>query len=152
MTLSNSPTISDPRVKCEIFKNISGATLPRGASAYFVAPSDSGAGTTPNGVVVSLTSVAGRLISLWAGIVYEENGIADGAWGRFQVSGYADYCRVIQDAAVAIAVGEFLTGVASQNYLARLNPNVFSRVVALETIQFNAAPTVAGRKVMILGA
>lgn len=147
--IRNRPTITDPEAQYRVFKNVSGTTLVRGASVYFLGPNEALAGTSPNSVFVSLPATSARLTSLWAGVCHPDEGIPDGEWGRFQVSGYCDYARVAADTVSTTAIGDFLTGVLNQNHLTRTT--TFSRVVCLETIAADALATVAVRKVMLFG-
>lgn len=147
---SNRPTVADPEVRFRTFRNVSSATLARGTSVFFATLGDASAGNSPNGVSVHLCPAASRGVSLWAGIVYPDIGIAAGDWGECQVSGWCDYALVLRDVAVQIDTGEFLQGSAGQPYLARFPGGVYSRVVLMETIPPGVA-TAIGRRVLLFG-
>lgn len=147
---SNRPTVADPEIRFRTFRNISSIALARGTSVFFATIGDSNAGLSPNGISVHLCPASQRVVSLWAGIVYPDAGIAAGDYGECQVSGWCDYALVLRDPAFTINIGEFLQGVIGQPYLARLPSGTFSRVVLMETITAGAS-TAAGRKVMLFG-
>jgi hypothetical protein len=146
---SNRPTIADPEVRFQVFRNVSSAALARGTPVFFATVGDSGAGVAPNGISVHLCPSSGRVVSLFAGIVLPDLGIAAGDYGECQVRGWCDFALVSQDAGNVINIGEFLQGSVGNAYLVRQAAVAFTRVVLMETIQIGAA--VAGRKVLLFG-
>lgn len=146
---SNRPTIADPEIRFRVFRNVSSIVLARGTSVFFATIGDAGAGSAPNGISVHLCPDSGRVVGLWAGIVYPDVGIAAGDYGECQVSGYCDYALVSQDPGNTIAIGEFLQGSAGNPHLVRFGGGAYSRVVCMETVV--PGVTVLGRRVMLFG-
>lgn len=144
--IRNRPTPTDAEIKLKVVKNLSSQAFVRGDSVYYLAPNDPNAGTTPNGIVVGLPLNAPRIISLFAGIIYDDAGIAVGSLGQIQTSGFANYARVAGDAVTPIAVGDFLLGLVNQTHLSR-SGTTFTHIVAMETVPALAA--VAGRAVLL---
>lgn len=140
----NRPSQADPERGFRVFQNKSGQTLVRGDSAYYLAANDPGAGTTPNGVMVGLPSAPARVITLWAGICFDDS-IQEGAWGRFQVSGYCEAALVSPDPGIDIAIGDPLMGDTSTTHLISVliasGLSVFlSKVTAMALIPQGGAP------------
>lgn len=143
--IRNRPTVNDPEIRLRVIRNVSGQALVRGDSVYYLAPNDPSAGTTPGGIFVGLPT-AGRTISLFAGLVYDDAGLSDGALGLIQTNGFANYARVIRDAALSIEIGDFLQGVVGETH--QIRGAAFSHVVSMEQIPAGLA-TVAARSVFL---
>lgn len=147
---SNRPTVADPEARFRTLRNVSSATLARGTAAFFATIGDSGAGVAPNGISVHLCPAAQRVVSLFAGVVLPDLGIAAGDYGEFQVSGWCDFALVAPDAGNTINIGEFLQGSVGNPHLVRFAAGTFSRIVLMETIAASGAAA-SGRKVLLFG-
>lgn len=144
--IRNRPTVNDPEIRLRVIRNVSGQSLVRGDAVYYLAPNDPSAGATPGGIYVGLPT-ANRIISLFAGLIYDDAGLADGALGLIQTNGFANYARVLRDTGFNIAIGGFLQGVVGDTTLT-YSAEPFSHVVAMEAVPLGTA-VVAARSVFL---
>jgi hypothetical protein len=99
---------SDAERVFAVFYNVAGATITAGYPAVVDIASIDG---------VKVSKPATATLSLIVGVAIE--GVADSAYGRFQLYGYRSQAYVTNDTSVAVAAGDILIPVNAQWYLAR---------------------------------
>ena len=141
--ISDRPAISDPEHHYLVCYNISGQTLAQGSAVCWAT------GTNSNTNKVTLPA-AGTL-SLFAGVVADEGGLADQTWGVILTKGECSYALVMNHVAQAITAGDILIPVAGMPYLARsgAGDGIRGLAVAQENIAIAAIPSAAEHQVLL---
>lgn len=123
-----------------MFYNVAGATITAGYPAVFDI-------STADGVRVSKPATA--TLSLVVGIAVE--GIADSAYGKFQLYGYRSQANITNDTSVAVAAGDILIPVNAQWYLARsaASDGKSGFIYAAEAFATATTPAAANKKTFL---
>jgi hypothetical protein len=124
-----------------VVRNVAGSAFSAGQSAVWDISS------SVDGVRVSVPATA--TLSLFRGIVAEA--IADSAYGKVQVHGYAAVASVLNHTTQAIAAGDILIPVDSQKYLARsaASDGKSGFVYAAEAFATATTPAAANKKALV---
>lgn len=125
-----------------VVKNVSGTAFAAGdAVAWDTA--------TPDGV--RATAPASNTLSLFRGVVSEDGGIANGAYGKVQVGGYNSYAKVTNGTSQAIAAGDVLVATTGKllAWSAAGTGGVSGFVYAAEAVATGATPASAAKKIFL---